>query len=148
MSVERCWIHFCGANAFEAVSFYWELFVDLGLVLSAGLLPNVFRKQESGGFILFSVLYLSIINGWYLYAHHFASRFKEVSRFHWLLTWVFVAGMIHGILSYDNYQRFSFAMILQRFAFFAMIARVACYVHRAAPLCIFLGFFVSDSMLC
>jgi hypothetical protein len=148
MNVEQCWLHLCGTESSEAVTLYWELFVDFALIAAAGILPDVLKKEQRDGFVEFSVLYFSIINGWFLYAHHFASRFKEVSRFHCLLIWIFFSGMIFGILSYDDYQRFSFAMIVQRLAFFIMLARVACYVDRAAPLCAFLGFFVADSMLC
>jgi hypothetical protein len=106
-------------------------------------------KKENHPWLEFSFLYLSIINGWYLYVHHFASRFKEASRLHWCLVWIYCLAMMWGVFNaVDQYQNFNLAMIFQRLAVFVMLARVACYVSRAAPICALLCFFISDSILC
>jgi hypothetical protein len=146
--VERCWLHLCGTDSSQAVQCYWELFLDLALVAAAASLPEVLRKEDHP-WLEFSFLYLSIINGWYLYVHHFASRFKEASRLHWCLVWIYCLAMMWGVVNaVDQYQNFNLAMIFQRLAVFVMLARVACYVSRAAPICALLCFFISDAILC
>ena len=145
------WLHLCGTDATEAVECYWELFVDVALVFALTSIQHALEKrQDYSGFFEFSLLYFSIINGWYLYTHHFASRFPESSRLHSFLVVVFLLGMISGICnaSYDHAQAFSLSMIVQRVAVFMMTARIAIQVPRAGAMCALLGFITTDAILC
>ena len=45
----------------------------------------------------FSLLYFSLINGWFLYIHHYSARFTEVSRYSWLLSWMFIISMFYAV---------------------------------------------------
>lgn len=54
--------------------------------------------------IEFLILSLSVLNGWYLHTHHFASRFSTLqpelpsnSKFHWICLCIFGIAMIWGI---------------------------------------------------
>jgi hypothetical protein len=151
---EQCWLQICGTESTAAVTVcYWELFVDLTLVAAAGATAQILRTPQDG-FLEFALIYLSIINGWFLYIHHYASRFQteenESSKIHWVLFWVYLTGMIAGVgyASFETYQQFSMAMIVQRFAVVLILAHVACHVDRVVPLCALLTFLTGDAMLC
>jgi hypothetical protein len=152
MVLEACWLHLCGVDSVESTMCYGELFVDLALVAAASVLFRTLLDHQSiQGFLEFSLLYFSIINGWYLYAHHFASRFPETSHIHWLLVCIFLFALCSGVnyASYADYAReFSLSMIALRMAALFMIARVGCHVTRAGPMCALLGFLTSDAILC
>jgi len=125
--------------------------VDACLVAGCSFLPNVLRTSPNPeGVVEFSLLYFSLINGWFLYAHQYASRFREVSRLHWLLIWMFISSMFYGVMnaSFQNYREFSESMILLRASVFLMLARVACYVDRAQPIAALLAVFIGDAILC
>jgi hypothetical protein len=139
--VEECWLHLCGASDISEI--YWELFVDIILVAAAASIP-----YKSAGFVEYAIIYLSIVNGWFLYVHHFASRFQEKSRSHSVLLWVFILGMVWGVRSIGDFQQFSLAMVVLRVAMFVLILRMACAVPRATACCALLAFFTSDSTLC
>jgi hypothetical protein len=152
MVLEACWLHLCGVNAVESTtSCYGELFVDLALVAAASVLFRAMLHNPSiQGFLEFSLLYFSILNGWYLYAHHLASRFPETSHIHWLPVGIFLCALCLGInyASYDHAREFSQSMMVLRMAAFFMMARVASQITRAGPMCALLGFLTSDAILC
>jgi hypothetical protein len=156
MFSEALWLSFCGTDATSAVHFYWELFVDLSLVAGSWFLSQVFVRSPSvttgvdGGVVEFSLLYFSLINGWFLYAHHYASRFREASRLHWLLVWMFILALVNAVThaSFETYRQFSLGMIYVRLSVFLMLSRVACYVDRAQPISALLAVFIGDAILC
>jgi low temperature requirement protein LtrA len=127
MVLEACWLHLCGVNAVESTTCYGELFVDLALVAAASVLFRaLWHHQSMQGFVEFSLLYFSILNGWYLYAHHFASRFPETSHIHWLPVGIFLLALCAAIsfASFDHAREFSQFMMLLQVAAFCIIARV------------------------
>ncbi|KAG7342918.1 hypothetical protein IV203_020863 [Nitzschia inconspicua] len=149
--LEQFWLLFCGNDVMQTTNLYWEFFVDATLVAGSYFMPRVLRKSSNPeGVVEFSLLYFSLINGWFLYAHQYASRFREVSRLHWLLVWLFILSMLYGVThaSFETYRSFSEAMIFMRFSIFLMLSRVACYVDRAQPISALLAVFIGDAILC
>ena len=185
------WIYFCGTDETETTTkCYWELYIDVILiaasvsinnVLIVASQPNANDNDDSDdsssslllhGFIQFSLLYFSIMNSWYLYSHHYTSRFVgETSKIQSVLVACYVVGMILSVIYcndnggssiYDNnndedyimyymkhvVQGFSISMIITRVSIFVMVARVAIHIPQVSPLCAFLGFFIGDSILC
>lgn len=151
---ERFWLFICGTDSDSATNFYRELFVDLSLVAGSWFLPQkVFLHPTSvvgKDVVEFTLLYFSLINGWFLYAHHYASRFYETSRLHWLLVWIFILSVGYSVThaSLDTYREFSLGMIYMRLAVFLLLARVACYIDRAQPVSALLAVFIGDAILC
>ena len=129
--ISYCWIYFCGIDETEtATKCNWELYIDLLLIALALSINNVMIEvsatpaiivTESGsstpgdslsilhGFLEFSILYFSIINSWYLYSHHYTSRFclsrgggdATTSKIQSLLTACFIIGMTLSALMCD-----------------------------------------------
>jgi hypothetical protein len=153
MLSERLWLFVCGTDANSIVTFNWEFFVDLSLVAGSYFLPQkVFLHSPTvtRGAIEFSLVYFSLINGWFLYAHHYASRFQEASRLHWLLVWLFIIATVYSVnhASLDTYLEFSLGMIYMRLTVFLLLARVACYIDRAQPISALLAVFIGDAIIC
>ena len=185
------WIYFCGSDETETTTkCYWELYIDVILIAASISINNVMLEaaatsvtsedQASSihdyssslllhGFVQFSLLYFSIMNSWYLYSHHYTSRFVgESSKIQSMLVACYVIGMLlstiycndggnsvnHQHDHDDDYmymrhvQGFSISMIIQRVSIFVMVARVAIHIPQVSPLCAFLGFFIGDSILC
>ena len=61
---------------------------------SSSLPPPSYHTKD---LVEFSLLYFSLINGWFLYIHHYSARFTEVSRYSWLLSWMFIISMFYAV---------------------------------------------------
>lgn len=163
---DRSWLHFCGGSLDGDVDnpikiFYGELFSDAALVIAPATMAPLLLKQR--GFVEFALIYFSLVNGWFLYVHHFKARFQEQSRIHSILQWIFIVSLVGGVRSCWDlvqpsdmtegdrtalYQKFSVFMGLLRLALFLMFLRVAVHVWQAASLCILIIFFLANSFLC
>lgn len=163
---DRSWLHFCGGSLDGEVDnpikiFYGELFSDAALVIAPATMAPLLLKQR--GFVDFALIYFSLVNGWFLYVHHFKARFQEQSRVHSILQWVFIVSLVGGVRSCWDlaqssdmtegqrtalYQNFSIFMGLLRLSLFLMFLRVAVHVWQAASLCLLIIFFLANSCLC
>jgi len=165
---ERQWLATCGFLPSQSRTFYWELLLDVSMILGpAALTPRLFDKEDaSGGFVEFTLIYFSLVEGWLLYSHHFKGRFNEESRVHMLLQCLIVVFFACGVwilspclvdsddygededTTTRRYQFFSLTMGLVRLCVFIMFARIAMHAWRASTVCLMMTFFLSNSFMC
>jgi low temperature requirement protein LtrA len=111
-----------------------ELFVDLLLVAAASAMADTFLEDQSyHGFYEFVLLYMAIINGWFLYTHHYTSRFRESSLTHTLVLFFYLLGMAITVVnaSYKTAAPFSMGVIIQRTTWICMMVPVGLHLPRA-----------------
>mmetsp|Transcript_25606 Transcript_25606/g.59470 ORF Transcript_25606/g.59470 Transcript_25606/m.59470 type:complete len:466 (-) Transcript_25606:482-1879(-) len=123
----------------EQSSKYWELFADLILVgTSAAIADRLKDNQSPRGIEEFVVLYMLVVNGYFLYSPHYTTRFEEGgSLLHSLLLFPFLLGLAICTVnaSFATATFFALGAIMQRFIVIIMLAVVYVHIERARAFC-------------
>lgn len=114
---------------------YWELFLDLLLVAAASCIADQFK--ENANVFEFALFYFIVVNGWFLYTHHFTSRFEDASLAHSMLLFFYFVGFGYSIVNvgYEHMSAFATGAVLQRIIVLLMFANTAKCVPRAQYFC-------------
>ena len=113
---------------------YWELFTDLLMVAAASAVAEVLLEDMSWhGFLEFALLYTILVHGWWLYSHHYTTRFVESSLAHHVVLCVFLWGLATSIAnaSLETAAEFSMGAIVQRMACVVMMVPIGIQMPRA-----------------
>jgi len=129
----------------EGAAKYWELFLDLLLVAAASALADQFKEDRD--FVNFVLYFLILVNSWFLYTHHVATRFEDDSLAFSFLLFVYFYGFGISIVNVGDADKFAAGSLLQRFCVLVMLASVAFHIPRARYSCAFLAIITSVTMV-
>mmetsp|Transcript_24254 Transcript_24254/g.33938 ORF Transcript_24254/g.33938 Transcript_24254/m.33938 type:complete len:473 (+) Transcript_24254:82-1500(+) len=134
----------------ERTSEWFELFVDLIMVVAFSRMSEFLAEDYTAGNVLLFLIFFNLFqSSWNLYASY-CTRFFDISFLHTLYLIVFLLGMagmtIHvGVpdLSFN----FTIAMIVQRFSLFIMYFLAACQNRRAKPHALLISYLLICSLI-
>jgi len=160
-----------GFNNTGNSSHYWELFIDLLLVAAASSIADTFKESHSVS--QFTLSYMIVVNGWFLYSYHLSTRFDDSTFVTSLVLFIYLVGFGWSTANIRDYSQYSDAngdsvttdadrdysdaydpinefirgATILRSGIYIMLGGIAISLPRARYFCAVMSFIVSSSMI-
>ena len=132
----------CDSTRDDISSKYWELFLDLLLVVASSAIADDLQKDVSWrGALEFTLLYLTMINGYTLYTPTLTTRFEDSSLYHAaFLLLPYVCAVLYSALysSLVTLRAFCGGALVQRLVVVVLLDGVADHMPRARVWCTYI----------